>query len=278
MSKHIGLFLGDDEALGRALRERIERDGSVHVEEVVVGPIGEHPITRWDAVVDRVSAGVVHYQCYLRAVKMAGAAVINDPLAVSQSDGVHALTVAARLGLDVVRAVLLPQKHYDGVPPGALCHLEYPFRWRQAIDYVGFPAILARATDGRPIARVRTAEELMAAYDACRQEALMLQQEPAGVSVSAVCVGTQVELVAADGAPRAHGPLEAESMRRAALAITRALALDINRVVIALDAGRPRVTSAFEPHPDLGSERLGRAADTVYDAIARRVVHRARAG
>src|SRR5688572_9267603 len=108
MSKHIGLFLGDDERLGRALAERIERDGSLQVGQVVVGPVGEHPIARWDAVIDRVSAGVRHYQCYVRALKMAGTAVMNDPLAVGHSDGIHALTLGARLGLSVARAVLLP--------------------------------------------------------------------------------------------------------------------------------------------------------------------------
>ena len=83
-----------------------------------------------------------------------GSYVINNPFWWTADDKYFNHAVMHKLGVAILRTVLLPQKGYLAdvdLTPESLRNLGYPIDWDGLLDYVGWPAILkpyARAAAG----------------------------------------------------------------------------------------------------------------------------------
>lgn len=295
MPKRIGLLVGDQAALTEAIRARCKRHPDIECQRVLIGVTGERHISRYDVIIDRLSSRVPHYRAFLRASVLAGVRVINDPLATSADDPFFALSLAARLGVNVPRTVLLPQKSYDFsiISNNSLQNLEFPLKWNVVGDYVHYPCLLRSA--GRP-ARVRprlvhSEGDLVAAFDQSGGDLVMAQQYFEGArAVRALCVaGEHVVLLtrgpstpgrglatdwsmveAADGDGPA-GPLPPplrERIARDTRSLARALGYELCAAHFAVYEGRAYLVRAPDPEPQLDPERITpRAFAVVMDHV-----------
>jgi hypothetical protein len=275
----IGLLVGDESALEQALAARAMATAGVVVERVRVGAACEQQPWRQDVVIDRVSHRVPHYRSWLAAAAAGGVSVVPDPACVAAADGFAALSVAARLGLEAPRTVLLPQKAYgaDAEASGALGHLAFPFDWKAAVDHVGFPARLRsvpRAVDapawpgGEVAHEVADWAALHAAFDASGERPNLLEEaRPAELWVRCLCVGDRGRAFAWSGAGSPCPPPGSDALVAGALRLSRALGLRINAVDFGVTGGRAWLRRGAAPYCPLGT--LGEGA---YDAFADGVI------
>ncbi len=179
MLMRVGLLLGDELPLRDALLARFAEHPAARAEMVEIGPTGDNHVGRYDVILDRISPLLHSYRSYLRSAALTGAVVVPSPTRLQSQDKLLALGMAQQLGIAAVRAVLLPQQHYSQHldPSRALHNQQFPFRWDQALAYVGSPAEL-RACDGLPYAPrpVTSHQQLMAHYAESGERALVLQQ------------------------------------------------------------------------------------------------------
>ncbi len=281
MSKIIGLVMGDEPLVEQALMERIAAEPAVHAERVIIGGTAERHIGRHHVMFDRISHLVPHYRTYLRAAALAGANVVNDPFAVSD-DKFFALSLAARLGANVPRTVLLPQKAYGhGVDPArSLGNLQYPLLWGEIGQHVGFPSVLrpARASTmaAEPVSDVGA---LLGAFDRTWDSPTMLQAEVphATMRLRCLCIGGD-RGVAFELGTAHNGNGDALASRREealepALAISRGLGLEFNAVDVVLTPTQAWVIDAVDPVPHLAPHTLGAATfDEVMDQLAEHLI------
>ena len=269
--KRVGLIIGDEPLVERALTERLERAPAIVVERVVIGGTPERLIGPHDAIFDRMSRFLPHYRSYLRAASLNGARVMNDPLS-EQNDRFYALALAARRGLPVPRAMLLPQKSYGpGFDPSrSLGNLEFPLKWRELAHYVGYPAVLVPTRVGHGDGEaVNDDGALLAAYDRTGASPTMLRRAPAVTQRASVfCVGTSV-VVASEAIDAARR----DDAARLAQDVTSALGLAFNRVEIAWEGDRAWLLEALDPAPRLSPHVVGAEFfDKLMDALAEHLV------
>jgi hypothetical protein len=283
VAKVIGLVMGDEPLVEHALVERIDAEPAVHAERVIIGGTAERHIGKHHVIFDRISHLVPHFRTYLRAAALAGANIVNDPFAVSD-DKFFALSLAARLGLNVPRAALLPQKGYGyGVDPArSLGNLQFPLLWDEIAHYVGFPALLrpARASDMSP-QPVGDVGAFIGAFDHTWDSPTMLQAEVPGVCarLRCVCVGGE-RAVAFELGNAANGSAVDGTFHEAieaALTISRALGLALNAVDMVVTETKAWVVDAVDPVPHLAPHTLGAEPfDKVMDRLAEHLISSAR--
>ncbi len=292
MSKRIGLVVGRQESFAEELLERLSQEPGIAAERALIGATTERHVSRYDVVVDRFSHQVPQYRQHLKALALSGVQVINDPFWWSADDPFFALSLAARLGIPVLRTALLPQNAYG---PSVdtdqdLGNLECPLSWGAVGHYVKYPAVLRSADFGGRVCRVvDDLYGLWDAYNATGQQVAMLQQQvEAEHWLRCICVGGEqvlvVELEGPDGQPRHHGTDEgwlAASVREEAVLATRrlsrALGYDLNAVQWVVAGGVPWLRDGQNPAVDLGRPLLGdQAFETLVGWVVALVVQRAR--
>lgn len=285
MAKRIGLVMGDEPLVETALLSRINAEPAVHAERVIIGGTAERHIDKHDVILDRISHLIPHYRSFLRAAALAGTNVVNDPFAISD-DKFFALSLAARLGLNVPRTVLFPQKAYGpGLDPSrSLGNLKFPLEWSELAHYVGLPALLrpARATGMSP-QRVTDVGAVIGAFDQTWDSPTMLQAEVAGARahLRCICIGGEsavaVELGTYKNGHGGAGEGAFSEAIEAALRVSRALGLALNAVDVIVTATRAWVVDAVDPAPHLAPHTLGAEPfDTVLDRLAQHLVAQAR--
>jgi hypothetical protein len=178
--KKIGLLIGREWSWPSAfITEVNKRDVGVVAEFVKLGGtfLGNPP--KYDVIIDRMSHEIPYYRVFLKFAALHGVYVINNPFTWASDDKFFGAALAANLGLQTPRTVVLPNKRVETqVVPESFRNLEYPMNWRGIIDYVGEPAILKDAhTGGRRIShRVRDVDDLIQKYDESDTLTVIVQQ------------------------------------------------------------------------------------------------------
>ncbi len=279
----IGLLLGDEQPLRQALLERFSQHPAARAEMVTIGPSGDNPIGHYDIILDRISPLLPSYRSYLRSAALNGAVVVPDTTRLHSQDKLLALGVAQHLGIDAVRAVQLPQRSYSPHidPQRALANQQFPFRWDQALAYVGLPAEL-RACDGLPWQPRPVADEasLMAHYARSGERALMLQQAPlqcpAPTSVRHRCVrlGARCTVLVATAAgwKRCPDSAVAAVLSRHTRALSDALGYLVNAVDFAVSRFEARVIDAHQPLVEVFAGPASPLAQALVEALIEALV------
>ncbi len=271
MSKRVGVVVGHEESFSSELIKRCNQRPGIVAEMAQIGGTAERHVSRYDVLIDRLSHKVPHYRAFLKAAVLAGTTVLNDPFRCSADDRFFAVSLAARMGLQVPRTVLLPQKNYDSSVnlERSLHNLEYPLNWAAIIDYVRFPAILKPiGAINRDVSIVKDAPGLMSAFDASGQGVTMLQQLlKSSLYLRCLCVGGQRAL-AVQYDPLRHcyvyhddddwlaAPLR-DQVLGDALKVTRALGYDLGAVEVAVVDSVGWIVDASNPAAELHREALG---------------------
>jgi hypothetical protein len=249
----------------------------------VIGGTAERHIGHHHAIFDRMSHLVPHYRTFVRASALSGAWVVNNPLVVSD-DKFYALSLAARLGLHVPRAVLLPQKAYGpGFDPSTSLHnLEYPLRWAELGHYVGFPATLRPArANGMRAEPIADGGGLVAAFDRTWDSPTMVQADVLGVVAEWRCfvAGDQAVVVDLGMAAEPKAEHQKDEAAEAAVRVSRGLGLSFNVVDVQVTAERVWVVDAVDPLPHLAPHVLGAECfDKLMDRLASHLIDLARRG
>ncbi len=293
--KKIGVLFGPENTFPGALVDRInslEIDG-IRAEFVHVGGVRMAAPSGYAVIVDRVSHDLPFYRSYLKNALLTGTYVINNPFWWSADDKFFNYALAARLGVDVPRTVLLPHKQ---LPPQitsrSLRNLEYPLDWDSIFHYIGFPAYLKPHDGGgwRDVHYVRSREEFFEAYDQTRDLSMVLQAEVAYEQYfRCIVVGQSDVLIMPYDPGRPHEQRYVldhrlrdkaliRKIRKSALALCRALGYDFNSVEFAVQNGVPFAIDYFNPAPDADLHTIGQGNfDWVVDAVARLCVRKAQA-
>ncbi len=288
MGRLIGLIVGHDDTFEEMLTRVLNEAPGVAAERVEIGGASERHISRYDVILDRFSHWVPQYRAYLRAAVVAGATVVEDPFG-PPADELFALSLAARLGLRVPRAVLLPQKaygpqiHHDR----SLHNLKHPLEWHELLAYVKTPALL-RPLDGvlSEAAVVSDLGELWRAFDGTGECVHMLQQRlRCERQWHVITVGNRfcVTLERDPESGALAGPVGAgdELGRRAgeqALRLSRLLGRRLNAVEMGFGDRKLAVLSAAVPLPRLGPEVVGEGVSAqVVSELAAQLIELGRA-
>src|SRR4051812_8163959 len=180
MTKRIGLIVGMENSFPPAFIEKVNQTPGYKAELAVVGGVKESYEKRYDVLVDRLSHEVPFYRFHLKAASLAGAYVINDPFWWSADEKFFGYSLAAKIGVQVPRTVMLPSHSYIPAidPSRSLRNLEYPLDWEGIARYVGFPAIMKPADGGgwKNVSRVNNMDELLRDYNNSSRLVMTLQQ------------------------------------------------------------------------------------------------------
>jgi hypothetical protein len=266
MTLRIGSLASPDDTFARRVLERAGEAPDIETQPALIGGTSERHVSRYDALLDRLSHRVPHYRAYLRAAALSGAVVVNDPFWTSAEDSFFALSLAARSGIDTVRAALLPHKEYDsGVDPSRdLGNLEYPVPWEQVVEFVGLPALLRPAdrSELEPLV-VKSVGELWSAFDTVGRRVVMLTQHlPMAQRVSAHCVGERCRLQPHDG-----DELDAALATRiseAAVSLGKALGFEIHSSDFGVTSDQVLLLSGSDPYAAFEPAELG---DETFDEL-----------
>jgi hypothetical protein len=273
----IGVLHGSDHAFASALVDRINslRFPDVTAEHVLTGgvlPAGPCP---YRVIVDRVSHEIPFFRTYLKNAAVSGTRVLNNPFWSSADDRFFNYSLAARLGIAVPRAVLLPHKV---CPPGttgdAMRNLVYPLDWDGIFAHLGFPARLRPVAGAGPVTTVRDRAEFFRAYDASGPALMMLEEAIQGGAAHCTVVGRErVHLARA-----AKGPFDSSLDARLiedSLTLCRALGYDINRVDYAVRDGVAYALDFMNPAPEADLPPASPAFDWLSDAVANYAIEQA---
>jgi len=156
----IGLMCGREYSFPPAFIEKVnelgKKDG-VTAEFVKLGGTKMGELAQYSVIIDRISHEVDYYRAYLKHAVLQGTYVINNPFWWTADDKFFNYAVASKLGLDIPKTVLLPQKSYPAdvdINSESLRNLDYPIDWDGLLDYVGRPAfaqVIAQAPVQPPV-------------------------------------------------------------------------------------------------------------------------------
>ncbi len=286
--KKIGILRGMETTFPDGIVAHINEtygDRGVHAEFVQIGGVVDTGDPGYAVILDRISHEVPFYRSYLKWAALKGTYVVNNPFWWSADDKFIDNVIAERAGVAVPRTVILP--HKDTPPnttPTSFRNLQYPLNWDAVFDYVGFPAFLKPYDGGgwRGVTKVRTREELFAAYDASGIDCMMLQE---GIEFEDYfrCYGIgqrDVRIMrynpdAPDAGSRythisrtaVSKDMEAK-LERDVLALCRALGYDMNTVEFAVRDGVPYAIDFMNPAPDADYWTVGQES---YEWVIRTV-------
>ncbi|MGH2537135.1 MAG: ATP-grasp domain-containing protein, partial [Candidatus Promineifilaceae bacterium] len=200
--KQIGLLIGREWSWPSAFIAEVNQRGlDVTADFVKIGETRVDSPCPHDVIIDRMSHDIPYYRLYLKYAALNGCYVINNPFVMAADDKFFGLALARRLGLQVPRTAVLPNKRVEGENvPESFRNLVYPMDWQSIIDYVGVPAILKDVhTGGRRVAhRVGSVDELIRWYDESDTLSLVLQTiAEADQHVHCFVIGRQQVMLAA---------------------------------------------------------------------------------
>lgn len=281
--KRVGLLVGRERSFPDALCAAIERLGAPTAEQpvAVTAGLAEVDITRIDAppeyavLVDRISHDIPSYQPYLKLAALAGTHVVNNPFWRIADDKYFDTALARALGVAVPKTAVLPSKSYGpDTTEGSLRNLRFPLGWEALARDFGLPLYLKPHWGGgwRDVYRVRSLEELWAAYDKTGRLTMLVQEEIAWTQyVRCLCIGRDEVLPTLwdprlphheryKGAARSMAPLGEELRARVvsdASKLCRALGYDMNTVEFAVRDGVPYAIDIMNTAPDFDASSLG---------------------
>jgi hypothetical protein len=293
--KKIGVLFGMENSFPPALVERINAmkvDG-IRAEPVCVGGVQLNSPAPYAVIVDRISHDIPFYRAYLKHAAIHGTVIINNPFWWSADDKFFNCAVAEKVGVATPRTVILPHKHY---PPGtterSMRNLEFPLKWEQLFDYVGFPAFLKPVDGGgwRDVHHVHNPDQFFHAYDQSR-DLCMMYQRAVNFDEYFRCyvVGQEVVHIMPYNPRRPHheryytdgrvfDKALLERVGRDALALCRALGYDLNTVEFAVEDGVPYAIDFMNPAPDADRESVGEANfEWIVNAVAELAIAKAKA-
>jgi hypothetical protein len=219
--------------------------------------------------------------------------VINNPFWWTADDKFFNYAVASKLGLDIPKTVLLPQKSYPAdvdINSESLRNLDYPIDWDGLLDYVGRPAFLKPYSGGgwKHVYKVHNREELLKAYDGTGPTCMTLQ-ENIDFQQYILCFTfgkNDILPVVYDPGQRRylidHKYLSDElgaRVVRDAQTINQALGYEMNTIEFAIKDGVPYAIDFLNPAPDFERDRITEFYFThVVDRMARLAIDRALRG
>jgi glutathione synthase/RimK-type ligase-like ATP-grasp enzyme len=246
----------------------------IHAEFVQLDHVSMAADPGYAVLLDRISHEVPFYRSYLKWAALKGTYVVNNPFWWSADDKFIDNVIAEAADVAVPRSAILPHKeHPPNTDAESFRNLTFPMDWDALIDYIGFPAFLKPYDGGgwRGVTKVRTREELLAAYDASGTDCMMLQE---GIEFEDYfrCYGVgrrDVRVMrynpAADNAqtrytevdPSPIDPAMRARVERDVLALCTALGYDFNTVEFAVRDGIPYAIDFMNPAPDADYHTVG---------------------
>ena len=173
--------------------------GKVTAEMVNVGGIREDEPKRYDVIIDRISHEVPYYRAMLKRIALEGTYIINNPFWWSADDKFFNFSLAKKIGVAVPKTILLPQQSYiKDITSESLRNLEFPLKWDEIVEYIGFPAFLKPHDGGgwKNVSKLHSTEELMREYNESGTLCMTLQE---GIEydqfVRCYCVGKEKVLI-----------------------------------------------------------------------------------
>jgi glutathione synthase/RimK-type ligase-like ATP-grasp enzyme len=272
--KRIGLLYGMERSFPPALAQRIHdvSRGEIVAEPVVVGAVRQDARPPYDLILDRISHEVPFYRAYLKAAAALGVQVVNNPFWWSADDKFLNNVIAQSVGVAVPKTVILPHKsHPPNTTGDSFSNLEFPLRWNDVFDYLGFPIFLKPADGGgwKNVFKVSTPAEFFAAYDTTSHLCMMAQEAIAFTAYfRCYAIGRRsVRIMAYNpNAPHAEryvrngAPIEptlSAKLQRDCLALCRALGYDFNTLEFAVQGGIPYAIDFMNPAPDCDAHSVG---------------------
>jgi hypothetical protein len=300
LTQRIGIIVGMEDTFPQAFIAKVNETPGFRGE---IAKIGGTPAagfqSAYSVLIDRLSHEVPFYRFHLKAAALAGTYVINDPFWWSADEKFFGFSLASKIGVQVPRTVMLPQREYIPSidPRRSLRNLEFPLDWQAIADYVGFPAILKPADGGgwKHVTRVNDMQELMAAYNTSGTNVMTLQQFiDFDEYVRCICIGKEFILpikydprqIGRNGTRGAY--IETDGFMPKALeqqvldgawALNHALGYDMNSVEFACKDGVPYAIDFTNPAPDMDVRSiLPKHFHIVVDEMARFAIKCAREG
>lgn len=272
--KRIGVLFGMEESFPPAVVDYINQMGvsDVSAEFVNIGGVRMDEPNRYAVIVDRISHDIPFYRAYLKNAILSGTRVINNPFWWSADDKFFNYALAQRLGVAIPPTVILPHKeHPKGTSDKSMRNLEFPLKWGEIFDYVGFPAFLKPFDGGgwRDVYKVETPQEFFDAYDQTNTLCMTLQR---GVNFNeyfrCYVIGQEkVHIMPYDPRrphaeryvldPPAYDPALLARVERDAITLCRALGYDLNTVEFAVEDGVPYAIDFMNPAPDAEHTSVG---------------------
>src|ERR1700693_1131840 len=294
--KKVGLLCGREFSFPPAFIERVKTLGAkdgVTAEFVKLGGTRMDEPAKYRVIVDRISHEVEYYRGYLKHAVLQGSYVINNPFWWTADDKYFNYSVAAKLGVDIPKTVLLPQKGYPkdvDINAESLHKLEYPIDWGGLLEYVGRPAILKPYSGGgwKHVYKVHTKEELWAAYDQTSPYCMTLQEFINFTQYVRCFTFGKTDILPAHYDPKDRRYLVdnkylsaeiGERVVKDAQTINLALSYEMNTIEFAIQDGVPYAIDFLNPAPDFERERITAFYfEQVVDKMARLVIDRALSG
>src|SRR5580698_3652072 len=277
-----------------ALVERINSqniDGIV-AEFVQVGGVLLNKPPEYAVIVDRISHDIPFYRAFLKHAALHGSAIINNPFWWSADAKFFNYCLAAKLGVAVPPTVILPHKHYpEGTTARSMRNLEYPLKWDEIFEYVGFPSFLKPVDGGgwRDVHHVHNREQLFHAYDQSRDLCMTLQRAVHfNEYFRCYVVGQEKVHIMHYDPRRPHAeryvlnppPTDKKLLKQVekdALILCKALGYDLNTVEFAVEDGIPYAIDFMNPAPDADLHSVGpQNFEWIVDAVAKLAVKKAK--
>lgn len=265
----IGVLVGREASWPPAFIEEVNARGpDVVAEYVMLGGTTMNEPCDYAVLVDRISHEVPYYRSYLKNAVLQGARVVNNPFMWAADDKFFEASLAARLGIDGPRTVVLPNKDYVPavVHNESLRNLKFPVPWLEHIDYLGgFPVMLKDAHAGaKSVTKVNNWSELWHAFNASGLRTMILQQYVEWDAYARVmCLGQRDFLVMHydpinhEYAGHALSPDLHDRVVQICRMLVEALGYDMNSIELAIKDGVPYVIDCMNPAPDMDLYSLG---------------------
>jgi hypothetical protein len=168
--------------------------------------------------------------------------------------------------------VILPHKRYpEGTNERSMRNLEYPLKWEEVFEYIGFPAFLKPVDGGgwRDVYHVHNREEFFHAYDQSRDLCMTLQRAVNFEEYFRCYVVGQKKVHIMPYDPRrphheryiqdppAYSKKLLKRVEKDALTLCAALGYDLNTVEFAVEKGVPYAIDFMNPAPDADLHSVG---------------------
>lgn len=276
--KRVGILVGREvtfpESIINAINERGK--GEVVAEMVTVGGIRLDEPKKYDVIIDRISHEVPYYRATQKRLALEGTYIINNPFWWSADDKFFNFSLAAKIGVAIPKTVLLPQHAYiKDITSESLRNLEFPIKWEEIVEYVGFPAFLKPHDGGgwKNVSKINSLEELFTEYNQSDKLCMTLQE---GIEydhfVRCYCVGQEKVLIMPydPSKPYLSGmqyvnvenyltPELHKRVEQDVITICKALGYDLNTVEFAIKDGIPYAIDFMNPAPDAELASVGEA-------------------
>jgi len=273
MPKKIGLLFGMEDTFPWALIGAIDARGGGEIigTPVEISYLRDDQRFDYALILDRISHEVPYYRTFLKVAAARGVQVVNNPFWWSADDKYFGNVVAASVGVETPRTILLPHKER---PPNTEATSFRNLRfvdWETVFEYLKFPIFLKPAYGGgwKDVYKCDDRAEFFAAYEKTRDLTMMAQEAIDFSEYYRIYVigRERVHLMRYDPkaphaqryvreAPAAEAALDTR-LRRDALALSQALGYDMNTVELAVRDGIPYAIDFTNPAPDADLHSVG---------------------